>query len=423
MSARPVWRRLPAVAAGLWLGSLALLAALVLLDVANRADPHLPAWLHPGFTGDPTSVLWLASFTSVGALVAAKRPRNPIGWLLLAFGLHFIVFSSAGAWAAYGLVTRPGRLPAIPAAAWIANAGFLLTFPLLIVLLVLFPDGRLPSPRWRWLLWLLAASTVVRALGEWFAAGQLPWWKPMEPADAPFPVPVDNPLGFLRIAGTPFEDVVSGVAGLTLALLPVALLPLLFRFRRSRGTERQQLKWLALGACVAAAGFAAGSALWSVLEHVTKDPANVQIVPLIALPVTMAIAVLRYRLWDIDRLLNRTLVYAIVTVVLGVGYAVGVLGLAALAGGHGSSWVVAGTTLAAAAAFGPLRRRVQTGVDWRFNRRRYDAARTIEAFAARLRDQVDLQALTGELLTVVDTTVQPTSASLWLRPGPRRAVL
>ncbi len=184
-----LWRRLPAAAVGLWLGSLALLAALVLLDVANHADPRLPFWLNPGFTGDPASVLWLASFTSVGAL---------------------------------------------------------LTFPLLIVLLVLFPDGRLPSPRWRWLLWLLAASSLVRALGEWFAAGQLPWWKAMEPADAPFPVPVD------------------------------------------------------------------------------------------------------------------TLVYAIVTVVLGAGYAVCVLGPAALA---------------------------------------------------------------GELLTVVDAAVQPTSASLWLRPGPRRAVL
>jgi hypothetical protein len=423
MSARPIWRRLPAVAVGLWVLSLGLLTALLVLDKANRADPRLPAWLHPGFVGDLPSALWLGAFTTVGALVAAKRPRNPIGWLLLAFGLHFIVFSTAGAYASWGLVVHPGRVPAVPAAAWIANAGFLLTFPLLIVLLVLFPDGRLPSRRWRWLLWLLAASTVARMLGEWFAAGELAWWKPMQPSDVPFPVPVDNPLGFLRIAGTPLEGIISGVATLTLALLPVALLPLLFRFRRSRGVERQQLKWLALGACVAAAGFAIGSTLWSLLQQVTKDPGNVQIIPLIALPVTMAIAVLRYRLWDIDRLLNRTLVYAIVTVVLGAAYALTVLGLAALAGGHGSNLVVAGTTLAAAAAFGPLRRRVQTSVDRRFNRRRYDAARTIEAFAARLRDQVDLQALTGELLTVVDTTMQPTSASLWLRPGSRRAVL
>ena len=423
MSSRAGRRALPAMAAGLWVLSLGLLTLLLVLDKANRADPRLPAWLHPGFVGDLPSALWLGAFTSVGALVAAKRPRNPIGWLLLAFGLHFIVFSTAGAYASWGLVVHPGHVPGIPAAAWIANAGFLLTFPLLIVLLALFPDGRLPSHRWRWLLWLLAASTVARILGEWFAVGELEWWKPMQPSDAPFPVPVDNPLGFLPIAGTPFAAMITGFATVTLVLLPVALLPLLFRFRRSRGVERQQLKWLALGACVAAAAFAIGSALWSLLEQVTKDPGSVQIIPLIALPLTMAIAVLRYRLWDIDRLLNRTLVYAIVTVVLGAGYALTVLGLAALAGGHGSSLVVAAPTLAAAAAFGPLRRRVQISVDRRFNRRRYDAARTIEAFAARLRDQVDLDALGRELLTVVDQTMEPTGATLWLRPGARRAPL
>jgi hypothetical protein len=196
---------------------------------------------------------------------------------------------------------------------------------------------------------------------------------------------------------------------------------LLMRFRRSRGVERQQLKWFTFAGTVTFAG---------LILIVTPSQAGwigpiyllVSLPLLLSMPVAAGVAILRYRLYDIDRLINRTLVYGLLTAMLGLGYAGIVLALGQLSGGVTSdppSWAVAGATLAVAAVFQPARRRIQRAVDRRFNRRRYNAARTVEAFSRRLRDEVDLDTLSAELLTVVDQTMQPTTASLWLRPSAR----
>jgi hypothetical protein len=220
------------------------------------------------------------------------------------------------------------------------------------------------------------------------------------------PIPVGNPLG---LAGAPLEvATATAYTGLALhfASLPAALVCLVLRFRSSRGTERQQLRWV-----VAGAGATVVLLLLPLSELLGPWKDGVAV---LCVPVSVGVAVLRYRLWDLDRLVSRTVTYAVVTALLAVPYLLILPAATRLAGGSGSL-AVAAATLAAAALFQPLRRWVQDLVDRRFNRRRYDAARTVEAFATRLRDQVDLDALHGELLAVVDQTVQPTQASLWLR--------
>ena len=206
----------------------------------------------------------------------------------------------------------------------------------------------------------------------------------------------------------------------TPVLALVALLALALRFRRARGVERQQLKWFTYATVVSAVFWVVFAA--TGLQHRLPDALAyvVGAVFLGAVPVAIGIALLRYRLYDIDRLINRTLVYGLLTVVLGCGYAAVVLVLGQLFGGvtrDPPSWVIAGATLAVAAAFRPVRRRIQLGVDRRFNRRRHDAARTMEAFTVRLRDHIDLETLSSELLAVVDQTMEPTAVSLWLRPS------
>ncbi len=216
---------------------------------------------------------------------------------------------------------------------------------------------------------------------------------------------------------------VGGVAWILTALGPaVAAGSLLLRFRRARGVERQQLRWLALAAALAAAVVVV-TALALALGLVGESGDEVLLgwvsaVVLGLMPLATGAAILRYRLYDLDRIISRTLAYGLLTLLLGGGYAVAVLGLGQLLG-RGSSLVVAGATLAVAAVFQPARRRVQGAVDRRFNRRRYDAARTIQGFSARLREQVDLDALTAELVVVADQTMQPTRVSVWLRPPAR----
>jgi hypothetical protein len=223
------------------------------------------------------------------------------------------------------------------------------------------------------------------------------------------PIPIDKPFGLPGVAGrVAAAAVVPGLVLYALSL-PAALLCMVLRFRASRGTERQQLRWVAAGAAVA---------VLVLLPLPGREllPGFVTAVAVLAVPVSVAVAVLRYRLWDLDRLVSRTVTYAVVTALLVVPYLLILPVATRLAAGSGSL-AVAAATLAAAALFQPVRRRVQNLVDRRFNRRRYDAARTIEAFAARLRDQIDLDALEAELLAVVEQSVAPTGASLRLRPS------
>jgi hypothetical protein len=225
-------------------------------------------------------------------------------------------------------------------------------------------------------------------------------------------IDVTNPYGFLDPAT--IETVNNALVYALPVVVLLCIIPLVSRLRRSRGTERQQLKWLGFGVFVAATGLILGSVF---AKDLGDNLGDVLISPLVAVPVSIAVAILRHKLWDIDRILNRTLVYGLLTAVLAGLYAVGVLviGHALSSTGRANSLVVAATTLGVAAAFQPLRRRIQRVVDRRFNRRRYDADRTVDAFAGRLRQQVDLGALHDDLLGVVQQTVEPARASLWLR--------
>jgi hypothetical protein len=278
---------------------------------------------------------------------------------------------------------------------WAPAIALGITLPALLV-----PDGRLRSRRWR----VVVASAV--AGPAMFMAALL---TPGSTTDTV--VPFENPLGQPGLVGTAAEGI--AVVGLMLhvASLLAALLCVVLRFRSSRGIERQQMRWVAAGAAVAVIGLTVPLGRY---RGAWLDP-----IVVLCVPAAVAVAVLRYRLWDLDRLVSRTVTYAVVTALLVLPYLAIVAAIPRLAEGSGSL-AVAAATLAAAALFQPLRRRVQDLVDRRFNRRRYDAARTLDAFAARLRDQVDLDALEGELLGVVDQTMQPTRASLWLRAPTRQ---
>jgi hypothetical protein len=346
----------------------------------------------------------------VGAVIVVRQPRNRIGWLCCAVGLLIGPAFLAQAYARYALVYRPGSLPGGLAMAWLGEWPWFIALGLVLTfLLLLFPTGHLVSRRWRVVAWAAAANLALGSIWGMFKP-TLVW---MESQILP------NPLAFRQVEAIfePLESVVVVVQGL---LTILAAASIVVRFRRARGVERQQLKWFTYATVVSAVFWVVFAA--TGLQHRPPDALEYVIgaIFLGAVPVAIGIALLRYRLYDIDRLINRTLVYGLLTVVLGCGYAAVVLVLGQLFGGvtrDPPSWVIAGATLAVAAAFRPVRRRIQLGVDRRFNRRRHDAARTMEAFTVRLRDHVDLESLSSELLAVVDQTMEPTTASLWLRPS------
>jgi hypothetical protein len=346
------------------------------------------------------SALAVLSTATVGAVLASRRPRHPVGWLLLLLGLAEAANGVTTGYATYGLLVRPGALPAAGYAA-AYTAGSVIPVPVCIgFILLLTPGGSLPSPRWRPWAFLAAALPVV-SLVVW---ALLPLQEPYQS--------VANPLAVAAL-GDLLEVVAVVTAIASLLVLPVGAWSLVVRFRRARGTERQQLRWVVLAAALASVAVAAllvGLAVeaqpltaWAVAAFVTLPP------------LAIGAAVLRYRLYDLDRIISRTLAYGLLALILALGYSLVVLGLGQLLG-QGSSLVVAAATLTVAAAFQPLRRRLRRALDRRFDRRRYHAAQTIQAFSARLRQQVDLDTLTAELLTVVDQTMQPTMVSLWLRP-------
>jgi hypothetical protein len=335
------------------------------------------------------------SAATVGAVLASRRPRHPVGWLLLALGLWFTY-----GYASWVLLAWRGAPPAVGLALLDANV---VVIPALIgFVLLLTPTGSLPSPRWRW--WARAAAAAPLVGVGSLVLGP---FRESDPSAA-------NPLAVGALAGPLLaaRTVSFAVAGLA---IPVSAWSLVVRFRGARGVERQQLRWLAVGAVPVAVAAAALAA--QALAGNEVDLGWLAGVCLAVLPLAIGAAILRYRLYDLDRILSRALAYGLLTVLLGGGYAGVVLGLGQLLG-RDSSLVVAGATLAVAALFQPARRRVQAMVDRRFNRRRYDAAQTIAVFSERLHQQVDLDTLTVELLAVVDQTVQPTQASLWLRPPP-----
>ena len=384
----------------LWALTMLGIPVIAWLDQLSRqaGRPELAQLTLGAFVGP---VLSLVSAATVGAVLASRRPRHPVGWLLLVLGLSLALGGVVPAYAAYGLLARPGALPAAHAVArsWpvtVVTAQTALSFVLLLT-----PTGSLPSPRWRWWARVTAAAAVILLAGLAVASG------PLDPQ--------------YQVLGGPFElrgqgGVLLVVNQLALAVTALAVVvgaaSLVVRFRRAGGVERQQLRWVAwaaalavLGAVVALGGLAVGATAvvtWAIAACFA------------VLPLAIGAAILRYRLYDLDHIISRTLAWGLLTLLLGGGYAAVVLGLGQLPG-RDSSLVVAAATLAVAGLFQPARRRVQQAVDRRFNRRRHDTAQTIAAFSDRLHQQIDLDSLSAELLAVVDQTMQPTQASLWLR--------
>jgi hypothetical protein len=351
-----------------------------------------------------------AVYVSLGLVIATRRPRHPIGWLLIGIGLVGSMQLVAGQ---YSVLAGAADLPGRPHALWVSSLAQGASVGLLALLLLLFPTGRPPSPRWRPVAWSLVAGICLTLVSQTLRTKTLPDFPEVpNPFGVPALEPLLGPLDLL--AGV---LLIGGVIG--------AFVSLAVRLRRSRGRERQQLKWFVY---VALLGIVAIFPLGALLTLVGQLPhgyggvldvlLNPWLLAPIALAITVAAAIVRHQLYDIDRIINRTLVYGLLTALLGAVYVAGVFLLGRLldpADGQ-SELAVAASTLAVAALFQPARRRVQAAVDRRFNRARYDATRTVEGFSTRLRDEIDLDTLSTELLTVVDETVQPTQASLWLRP-------
>jgi len=332
-------------------------------------------------------IVFIGAFATVGALLAWKRPENPIGWLLSAIGLAFAV-------AVFGMF-----LAHFPRTLTLANwLGFLylLGFGLCVFVVLLFPTGELPSRRWRPVAWAAGAGLAGWVLGCAFAPTLIT------------ASPMRNPAGVTGPAGDIFELMAVVGAVLIAAAGLAAVLSLAFRYRRAQTVERAQLKWLVYAAAVIVVALLATIPVASTNLQNAIGSGAVALVP-----VAIGIAVLRYRLYDIDRVISRTVAYAILTGLL-VGIYAGLVLLATRVLGVHTPVAVAAATLAAAALFSPVRRRVQRAVDRRFNRARYDADQTVAVFAARLKDAADLDAVRDDLAGVVHQTLEPAHVSLWI---------
>ena len=344
----------------------------------------------------------VAAFGVLGVLIASRQPWNPIGWLFCGIAVTGSLMSLSRGVAEFWLDGNgvPDWLG--ETAAWYGDVSWILVIlPAATFLLLLFPDGRLPSRGWRPVAWCAGVGIALLFLADSLSPGPL--------ADYP---ELANPYG----VDSPLRDVLEGIAALSLAVaIAGSPLALIMRFRRAAREQRQQIKWLALAGAVAAVIFVVALLVYDVVTAGVADGAIM--LGILMLPVAAGLAILRYRLYQIDVVINRTLVYGALTATLAAAYlgSVLLLQLALSPLTEQSDLAIAGSTLAVAALFRPARARIQHAVDRRFYRRRYDAARTLESFGVRLRDEVDLEALGGELRAAAADTMQPAHVSLWLR--------
>jgi hypothetical protein len=376
----------------LWLPLGLLYAVLTIFGVvlSLRTDGEFVHFVQtlPGFTG----------LAIVGSVLTSRRPRNPVSWLLLCASLAAAAYNAVIETAIYGMITAPASVPSPFIAAFLAQwllQGFVILFALSMFL---FPNGRLPSRKWRRIVLgvglVSVLSLVVLLLGT-----------------ADFGVQTDhaaNPLFVPALA--PLASVPPVLFLLQLSPLALAVASLVARYRASSTAEKQQLKWILLAAVLMVALLGGSAFPWPLQGACT-------FVALSVLPAAMGIAILRYRLFDIDHLINRTLVYGVTSGVIAILFFAGIVALQRVLRPltAGSDLAVAASTLVAFALFQPIRRRVQSGVDRRFDRSRYDAARTLDSFSKELRDEVDLARVKADLLTAVSTTMAPQHVSLWLR--------
>jgi len=382
--------------------SVMMFVAAIALHVLARSVDSPGEWSTLGAVGRVLSFLPFLAFPLVGALVASRRLRNWVGWILLADGLLWTFGAVLDSYRVYGLA-RPGSVPfsgavhALGQWLWVPAVGLFAVY-----LILLFPDGRLPSRRWRPLAWFSGAVMVLLSagIGKPFGLEQYPW--------------------------------VSDALPVVLALLPLCILAsavsLVLRYRRAGTEVREQIKWVAFAALFVGVQFVIDIGASLLLVPMTasgREPAwlalldQVGFIMFAGVPIAVGIAVLKYRLYDIDVIINRALVYGSLTATLVALYFGGIVVLQRLfvaLTGQESTLAVVASTLAIAALFNPLRRRIQGFVDRRFYRRKYDASKTLETFSAKLRDATDLEALSGDLKAVVGETMQPAHVSVWLRP-------
>ncbi|TDO48409.1 hypothetical protein EV643_10738 [Kribbella sp. VKM Ac-2527] len=379
--------------------------ALVLFVINGDARPD-------GSYGSLDAVIDVAilGFPTVGVAITLRQPGNAIGWLFLATGLGNSLGQALLEYGAYALLRAPGT---VPGGAWAGIVAQAVIWPAVaatsLLVFVLFPTGHVPSRRWRWLVWAVAIDVAAYVAGTFLAPGELHYFPTVS---NPFPVSV------------PILSVVGGLAAPALAVgLVFGLVALAVRFRRSRGVERQQISWMFYLGALLIGSFPVTTALSFTNLHVGGIPVSELALAglVLAIPLAVGIAILRYRLYDVDVVVNRTLVYGALSVTLGAAYIGSVLLLQLVLSPvtRGSGLAVAVSTLVVAGLFRPARSRIQAMVDRRFFRRRYDATRTLEAFGARLREQLDLDALGTDLQAVARDTMQPVHVSLWLRSGDR----
>ena len=379
--------------------SLALTALSFLLLALNLSHPDVP--IYPYWA---EGTLLAVGYSTVGAVVASCRPQNPIGWILCAIGLSWGAYHFNSQYVSYTLLAAPGTLPAGEVAAWVCSWLWVPGLGLIVFLALLFPSGRLLSSRWRPFAWLSVLLLAVGTIMAAFSPGPI------------LSLTVPNPIGIEVL-----PNVHQQLQALMFALIFVASASLLVRLHHTRGVERQQIKWVAYAGALAASAslptytvFEAMDLRW--LEMVGHIPA---LVGILGVPTAVGIAILRYRLYDIDRIINRTLVYGALTAILVAHYFGSIVWLQwvfIILTGQRSTLAVVASTLVIAALFNPFHRWVQAFVDRRFYRSKYDARKTLEAFSAKLRDETDLDALSEDLVGVVRDTMQPAHVTLWLHP-------
>jgi hypothetical protein len=392
----------------IWALSLGLATIDLVLVALNSSHPnvHIP---EPWLAHTVTAV----AFSTVGAVVASRRPDNPISWLFCAIGLLAAIVLLSSEYAAYALLAEPGSLPGSLAMAWIRSWVWVPYLGLFVLLFLIFPESW-PQSRGRW--WFASLVLVVVAYGTVLAA-----FSP-GPIDA-IGGAVENPLGMESLRGVGTNSAVGPVESVLYGLGILAAASLFTRMRRARGVERQQLKWFAYATVVLAGGVVLAFTISEAtgVRWVGEAGFALTMVGLVGLPVAVGIAILRYNLYNIDLIINRTLVYGLLTATLAALYFGGVTATQAIfrtitGQEQQPQLAVVVSTLVIAALFNPLRRRIQGFIDRRFYRRKYDARKTLETFSAKLRDETDLDALSDDLVGVIRETMQPAHVSLWLRP-------
>ena len=388
--------------------TLTVLALLLLALILSHPHTHtFDDWLD--------STLNAVFFSTVGAIVASRRPENPVGWLLCLWALGESIYHFSAQYAIYALLVQPDSLPAGEAMAWVSSWLVFIVIGLSVLSILLFPTGRPPSRRWRWVTWLTVAFVLVGAVSGAFSSG------PVEGLG-----PIRNPLGIEGFSNF-FNSILLNMVALVLVV--AAALSVFVRLHRATGIERQQIKWFAYATAAAVMGLVLAQIIPDVIDvplwfERIGNAIFLSLIP--AIPISIGIAILRYRLYDIDIIINRTLVYGTLTVTLALVYFGVVTATQALfrtltGQQRLPQLVIVASTLVIAALFNPLRRRIQSFIDSRFYRSKYDARKTLESFAAKLRNETDLEALNDDLVGVVRETIQPAHVSLWLPPETQKS--